>query len=102
MKTSIQCKEFYVDSDLPAEDAALDALNQRVSDLVVVDRFVNAEPLDFGYFEGKLWAATKVLGDDWDLAEYLRILAQISTEFPENHFRVRCTSTGYSFKETNR
>jgi hypothetical protein len=87
-------KEFHVTVDAPAKDQIVDQLNEKLRLVVEWDRLRNSEGLGFAFWDEKITGSAKVMGDDWDLATYLRGLAELSREFPDNEFKIALEPDG--------
>lgn len=71
-------KAIHVRIDGRATDDQVDELNAALDRIVPWADLRNSEALSFAIWDGAIAGNAKVMGDDWDLAIYLRSLAALS------------------------
>jgi hypothetical protein len=81
-------KAIDVYAGVEPTEAAAARLNERLDRLTAWRELRNSERFRFRSWDGRVVGDAKVMGDDWDLAVYLRALAAISLEEPTVRFEL--------------
>jgi hypothetical protein len=87
-------KAIDVYASVEANEAAVARLNARLDRLVDWKNLRNSEAMRFRLWDGRVVGDAKVMGDDWDLAVYLRALAALSTEETGVRFAIESEPEG--------
>jgi len=81
-------KAIHVRVDGDATDDRVEELNAALDRIVPWSDLRNAEALRFAIWDGEIAGNAKVMGDDWDLAIYLRSLAALSDALGRRTLRI--------------
>jgi hypothetical protein len=88
-------KEIFVKAPKASPtDALVDRLNRELEEVVAWEDLRSSEALAFAIWKKEIVASAKVQGDDWDLAIYLRGLAEVSRRHPDLVFVVEFAPDG--------
>jgi len=81
-------KAIHVRIDVDATDQEVEKLNAALRRIVPWADLRNSESLSFAIWDGQIAGNAKVMGDDWDLAIYLKSLVALSDELGRRTLRI--------------